>query len=67
MIIIMVLFVMIEQTYEMYLDCQARCMSKARHEDNPNAIQICRDECEIFELLNQEDGREGKRYRYKLL
>ena len=30
-------------------------------------LQICRDECELFELLSQEDAKEGKHYEYRLL
>jgi len=56
-----------EQTYEIDVDCQAHCMLKTQREHNRHTLQICRDECELFELLDKEDAREGKHYEYKLI
>ncbi|CAF3117071.1 unnamed protein product, partial [Rotaria sp. Silwood2] len=56
--IMMVMFLMIEQSYEIYIDCQARCMLALGRERNRDSLQMCRDECELFELLEQEEGRE---------
>ncbi|CAF3345428.1 unnamed protein product [Rotaria sp. Silwood1] len=61
--IMMMMFLFIEQSHEVYIDCQARCMLATRHERNRDRLQTCREECELFELLEQEDG---KYYKYKL-
>ena len=54
-----------EQSNGIYVDCQARCMLRTRRERNRDTLQKCRDECELIELLEQEDAREGKHYRYR--
>lgn len=59
------MFILIEQSYGIYVDCQARCMLTTRRVRNRDTLQNCRDECEIIELLEQEDAREGKHYRYR--
>ncbi|CAF0736082.1 unnamed protein product [Rotaria sordida] len=61
----MVMFLLIEQSYEVYIDCQARCMLAMRHERNRDTLQMCRDECELLEILDQQDPREGKYYKYR--
>lgn len=55
----------IDQTRAIYVDCQARCMLTTKRERNRDTLQMCRDECEILELLEQDDVREGKHYRYR--
>jgi len=65
MTIIMILFVIIQPSYEMYVDCQARCMLTSKRERNQDTLQMCRDECELLDLLEQEDRREGKHYKYR--
>ena len=62
----MMLFLLIEQSNAIYVDCQARCMLTSRRERNRDTLQMCRDECELIELLEQEDAREGKHHRYRL-
>ncbi|CAF1205274.1 unnamed protein product [Adineta steineri] len=64
-IIIMVMSFAIEQSNGIYVDCQARCMITSRRERNRDTLQMCRDECELMELLEQEDAREGKHYKYR--
>ena len=49
----------------MYVDCQARCLSSGQRERTRESLQICRDECEILDLLEQDDAREGKHIRYR--
>jgi mannitol/fructose-specific phosphotransferase system IIA component (Ntr-type) len=61
----MMMFLLIEQSHGIYLDCQARCMSASRRERNRDTLKMCRDECELIELLEQEDARDGKHYRYR--
>jgi hypothetical protein len=65
MTIMMILFVIIQPTYEIYVDCQARCMLASKRERNQDTLQMCRDECELLDLLEQEDTREGKHYKYR--
>ena len=60
----MVVLAAVEQTNGMYLDCQARCMLKSRRERNRDTLKTCREECELIELLEQDDAREGKRFNY---
>lgn len=64
--IMLIIATMIEQNNGIYLDCQARCLLKNREERTREKLQVCRDECEILELLEQEDARDGKHYRYRL-
>ncbi|CAF4441206.1 unnamed protein product, partial [Adineta steineri] len=45
---------------------QARCMITSRRERNRDTLQMCRDECELIELLEQEDAREGKHSKLNL-
>ncbi|CAF3313602.1 unnamed protein product, partial [Rotaria sp. Silwood2] len=40
--IMMVMFLMIEQSYEIYIDCQARCMLALGRERNRDSLQMCR-------------------------
>jgi hypothetical protein len=61
----MMMFILIEQSHEIYVDCQARCMLTTRRERNRDTLQMCRDECELIDLLEQEDTREGKHYKYR--
>jgi len=63
--ICMVMLILIEQSYGIYVDCQARCWLTTRRERNRDTLQMCRDECEILELLQKEDAREGKAYNYR--
>ncbi|CAF1119270.1 unnamed protein product [Adineta steineri] len=64
--ILIILFVMIDQTYEMSLDCQEDCKLRKQLEHNEKASQICRDECELFGLLTKQDEKLGEHYKYKL-
>ncbi len=61
----MMMFILIEQSYGIYVDCQARCMLKTRRERNRDTLKMCRDECELMELLEKEDANEGYYYRYR--
>ena len=63
--ICMVMLILIEQSYGIYVDCRARCWLTTRRERNRDTLQMCRDECEILELLQKEDAREGKAYNYR--
>ena len=58
--------ILIQQSSGIYVDCQARCMLTSRRERNRDTLQMCRDECELIHLLEQEDTREGKHHRYRL-
>jgi hypothetical protein len=61
----MMMFFFIEQSYGIYVDCQARCMLTTQRERNRDTLKMCRDECELINLLEQEDAREGKYYKYR--
>ena len=63
MVIIMGMF--LEPSRGIYVDCQARCMLRTRRERTRDTLQMCRDECVLIELLEKEDAREGKHYRYR--
>ncbi|UJR16115.1 hypothetical protein I4U23_003027 [Adineta vaga] len=63
---LLMMCILIEQSSGIYVDCQARCMLTSRRERNRETLQMCRDECELIELLQQEDTREGKHHRYRL-
>lgn len=65
MLMIIIMGFCMEQSSGIYVDCQARCMLRSRRERNRDTLQKCRDECELIELLEQEDAREGKHYRYR--
>ena len=65
MLMLIMVGIFIEQSNGIYVDCQARCMLRTRRERNRDTLQMCRDECELIELLEQEDAREGKHYRYR--
>lgn len=65
-VLLVVLVVVMEHTSAIYVDCQARCMLSSRRERNRDTLQMCRDECELIQLLEQEDAREGKHHRYRL-
>jgi hypothetical protein len=62
---LIVMCMTLKQINGIYVDCQARCMLTTRRERNRETLQMCRDECEILELLERDDAREGKRYRYR--
>jgi hypothetical protein len=40
-------------------------MLKTRRERNRDTLKMCRDECELMELLEKEDANEGYYYRYR--
>ena len=65
LMIMVIMCVIIEKTNGIYVDCQARCWFKTGRERNRDTLQMCRDQCEILKLLEQEDAREGKYYRYR--
>ena len=59
------MFLFIEQSNEIYVDCEARCMLITRRERNRDTLKMCRDECELIALLGKEDARKGTRYTYR--
>ena len=40
-------------------------MLTAQWECDRNTLQMCRDECELFEFLEKEDPRDGTYDRYR--
>lgn len=66
LIMFFMIFFVIEQSTGIYVDCQARCLLTSRRERNRDSLQICRDQCELLELLEKEDIQEGKYHRYRL-
>ncbi|CAF3287894.1 unnamed protein product [Rotaria socialis] len=64
--IMIVMFLLIEQSYEFYVDCQTRCLLESRLDRNRDTLKMCRDECELLGLLQQDDANNGRNYKYKM-
>lgn len=56
------MFHLIEQSYEIYVDCEARCLMASRFERTRDTLEMCRDQCQLLEYLEKEDPRYAKYY-----
>ncbi|CAF0842041.1 unnamed protein product [Adineta ricciae] len=66
LIMLFMIFLVIEQSAGIYLDCQAHCLWTSRREWNVDNLRICREGCELMKLLEKIDLQEGKYRRYRL-
>ncbi|CAF0841259.1 unnamed protein product [Adineta ricciae] len=66
LIMFFMIFLVIEQSAGIYVDCQAHCLLTSQSGWSRDNLQMCHDICELWRLLEKDDIQQGKYRRYRL-